>query len=164
MSYPYNTLIADLPENKRQCQLMMVSLEKRLNKTNLTDQFNDAVRDFMSRGVIQWVDELPAMQGVRKSYIPLTYSLNKNKLRICGNSSFKGSKNTPSLNEAMISGPAYLNSLEGILYRWRSAFSVAHGDLKHCYHQIKSATQDMSYRRIFIRNNGMGSKSEWREA
>ena len=71
---------------------------------------------------------------------------------------------TPSLNEAMISGPAYLNSLEGILYRWRSAFSVAHGDIKHCYHQVKSAPQDMSYRGVFIRNEGMGSQSEWQEA
>ena len=46
VSYPYNALIADLPENKRQCQLMMVSLERKLQKTNLIDQFNEAVRDF----------------------------------------------------------------------------------------------------------------------
>ena len=116
---------------------MMVSLEKKLQKMNLITQFNEAVSDFKNRGVIQWVDELPALRNLERSYIPLTYSLNKNKIRICGNSSFKGGKTTPSLNEAMISGPAYLNSLEGILYRWRAAFGMAHGDIKHCYHQVK---------------------------
>ena len=39
MLYPYNALITDLPENKRQCQLMMVSLERKLQKTNLIKQF-----------------------------------------------------------------------------------------------------------------------------
>ena len=75
VSYPYNTLIADLPENKRQCQLMMVSLERKLQKTNLINQFNEAVSDFMNRGVIQWVDELPALQGVSKRSYYTAYLL-----------------------------------------------------------------------------------------
>ena len=68
MSYPYNTQITDLPENRCQCQLMMVSLEKKLQKTNLITQFNEAVSDFMSRGVIQSVDELPALHILEHSY------------------------------------------------------------------------------------------------
>ena len=78
------------------------------------------------------------------------------KLRICGNSSFKAGK-CVSLNDCMISGPQYLNSIEGILLRWRMAHKVAHGDIRHCYQKIQSDPHDMSLRRIFIKPNGMGS-------
>ena len=86
------------------------------------------------------------------------------KLRICGNSSFKSSSGV-SLNDCFLPGPKYLNSLEGILLRFRVANEVALGDIRHCYHQVASAPKDASLRRIFLKPDGMGADtSAWREA
>ena len=65
----------------------------------------------------------------------------------------------------MLPGPKYLNSMEGILLRFRVANTIALGDIKNCYHKILSGPRDSSLRRIFIKPNGMGSESdEWRKA
>ena len=63
----------------------------------------------------------------------------------------------------MLPGLKYLNNMEGILLRFRVANTIALGDIKNCYHKILSGPRDASLRRIFIKPNGMGSESEWRE-
>jgi hypothetical protein len=103
------------------------------HKEGLLQQINENVLDFMKRGVIKWTEEIPEIVTMQRSYIPLTYKLRSDpevstKLRICGNSSFKTGKRV-SLNDCMIQGPQYLNSIEGILLRWRMATQVAHADI-----------------------------------
>ena len=110
--------------------------------------FNENVADFMQRGVIKWVDDVPGIQNLQKSYIPLTYTLREGtgvttKLRICGNSSFRSGPNI-SLNSCMLPDPKYLNSMGGILVRFRVANTIALGDIKNCYHQILSGPRDSS--------------------
>ena len=168
-SYPYNKLLSQLEENKEPCLRMMKSLECKLKKEGLLKQFNENVQDFMKRGVIKWTEEIPEILTMQRSYIPLCYTLCSDpevttKLRICGKSSFKTGKKA-FLNECMIPGPQYLNSIEGILLRWRMANQVAHADIKHCYHKVKSDKKDMSLRRVFLKPDGMGSSGDyWKEA
>ena len=119
---------------------MMRSLEMKLQKEGLTKAFNENVADFMARGVIRWTSDVPGIQDLQKSYIPLTYALRAGadtttKLRICGNSSFK-SRSGVSLNDCMLDGPSYLNSVQGILLRFRVANQVALGDIRHCYQRF----------------------------
>ena len=64
----------------------------------------------------------------------------------------------------MIPGPKYLNNMEGILLRFSVANQIALGDIKNCYHKIKSCPRDASLRRIFIKPDGMNSDSDWKEA
>ena len=165
-SYPYNRLLSQLQENKEPSLRMMKNLETKLQKEGLIDRFNEAIKDFFNRGVIKWTTDLPGLQDMQKSYIPLTYTLRKDattKLRVCGNSSFKTGKYV-SLNECMIPGPAYLNSIDGILLRWRMADQVAHADVRQCYHKCHSAPKDQSLRRVHLRPGGMGTDEPWKEA
>ena len=83
------------------------------------------------------------------------------KLRICGNSSFKTNSKSPSLNNCQIPGPNYLNSIEGILLRWRAGHNVAHTDIRDCYHKIASNKKDISLHRTFIKPKG---EEYWKEA
>ena len=54
---------------------MMKSLETKLKKENLVEKFNNQVKDFMKRGVIKWASEIPGINEMQKSYIPLTFTL-----------------------------------------------------------------------------------------
>ena len=64
----------------------------------------------------------------------------------------------------MIDGPAYLQSLEGIILRWRCGQEVAHADIRNCYHQVLSSKKDISLRRVLLRPDGMGGCQPWQEA
>ena len=74
-SYPYNKFLTQLEENQGPCKRMMKSLESKLRKDNLVEPFNANVLDFMRRGVIKWVDDLPKIENLQRSYIPLTFTL-----------------------------------------------------------------------------------------
>ena len=164
--YVYNEQLGELPVYDEACRRMMSALERKLQRENLTQKYNDCVEDFFKRGVLQWTSENASMQNLQKSYIPLTYALRDSgttKLRICGNSSFKSGKGL-SLNDCTISGPNFLANLHGVLLRWRAARSVAIGDISKCYHQIKTSNLDNSLRRTYVRAAGMGTDTAWREA
>ena len=143
---------------------MMVNLKRKLAKHDLVHKFNAQVQDFFSRGVLKWVCKIPQLEDLQKSFIPLTYTLGKGKLRVCGNASFSTNDKQPSLNSCMLAGPAYLQSLEGILLRWRCGQEVAHADIQTCYHQIGSVDKDKSLRRVLLRPDGRGSSQPWQQA
>ena len=67
--------MSQLEENKETCKRLMKSLQNKLRKENLIEKFNENVTDFISRGVFQWVDEIPQIDAIQRSYIPLTYTL-----------------------------------------------------------------------------------------
>ena len=82
-SYPYNANLMNLPVNKAPYERMVISLEKKLQKHDLIQKFNLQVQDFFSRGVLKWTCEMPQLKDLQQSFIPLTYTLGKNKLRVC---------------------------------------------------------------------------------
>ena len=164
--YAYNSYLPSLPDYRIPTMTMMQQLEKKLARLDLTEQFNDVISDFFSRGVIDWVSNTPDIDDKQVSFIPLTFTLDPHKttkLRICSNSSFKTGKEV-SLNGCMISGPQYLVPMQDILLRWRMAQECALGDIRHCYHSVASNSLDKSLRRIHLKPGGMNSNTEWKEA
>ena len=165
-SYVYNANLPALPDYKEPVLNMMKNLEKKLEKSGLTAQFNEVVNDFFKRGVIGWLGTIPGIENEQESYIPLTFTLDPDKttkLRVCTNSSFFTGKNV-SLNNCMISGPSYLIPMQDILLRWRVAQQCAIADIRHCYHSVESSPLDRSLRRIHLKREGMGSQSVWDQA
>ena len=66
-SHPYNKYLTQLEENQGPCKRMMKSLESKLRKDNLVEPFNANVLDFMRRGVIQWINDLPKIESLQRS-------------------------------------------------------------------------------------------------
>ena len=165
--YPKNSHLKDVPSNSESVLRMMKSLENKLVKNGLVQQFNKALKEFMNTGVVSPVESFPEMNGMQESFIPLCYALANNeeantKLRICTNSSFKTSSKYPSFNDACIDGPDYLNNMDSILSRWRCAASVAHSDISRCYHRISTSMQDNSLRRLWLKPV-LGEPGEWKQ-
>ena len=166
-SYPHNNLLQQLPVYDEEVKNMMKQLETRLVKLNLVDKFNEAVTDFIRRGVITFPQNL---EGLQKSFVPLCYSLKSDplattKLRVCTNGSYKKNSSSVSYNDTLIPAPEYLNDITGILTRFRAAKSVAIADIATCYHQLKSAPLERSLRRLWIKPVlGMGSEEPFVEA
>ena len=166
-SYPHNNLLQQLPVYDSEVLEVMKRLEARLVKLNLVEKFNEAVADFIRRGVITVTP--PDLDGLQKSFVPLCYSLKSDplattKLRVCTNGSYKKNPACVSYNDTLLPAPEYLNDITGILTRFRAASSVAVADIATCYHQLKSSSLEKSLRRVYIKPvRGMGSSEPFVE-
>ena len=165
-NYIYNENLKSLPTYKSDVLRMQKNLERKLINANKAQQFNDQVEDFFSRKVLVWVPEDEPASQQQESHIPLTYAEKEQSstaLRICGNSSFT-SGGRPSFNETQIPGPNCMASLLGCILKFRTAYSVALGDISKMFHRIKTDEKSNNLRRVWIREQGMGSNSRWRIA
>ena len=87
-------------------------------------------------------------------------NINKpNKLRIAFDAAAKFS-NT-SLNEHLLKGPDLLNSLVGILLRFREGQYAIIGDIEAMYHQVKVLKEDTDSLRFLWRENFNASVDEY---
>ena len=158
--YIYNPELQNLPTNEEPVLRMMKSFEAKIEELGLTLELNKAYSKFR-QGVIVLDSEEPLNENLQRSFIPMCYSLSSNdykstKFRICMNSSFKKSPNTVSINECMITGPAYLNDMHSILTRWRLYSSCAYSDIKAAYHQIQNSEKDKALRSLWVKPSKFG--------
>ena len=98
----------------------------------------------------------------RTNYIPhnSVTNINKpNKLRIVFDTAAKFS-NT-SLNQHLLNGPDLLNSLIGILLRFREGQYALIGDIETMYHQVKVLKEDTDSLRFLWHENFNASIDEY---
>ena len=165
-SYVYNKDLQMLPSYEEEVLRMQMSLEKKLVGAKKADQFNLQVSEFFDRGVLEWVPEIELKTDQQCSYIPLTYTERENSstaLRVCGNSSFPCS-NHPSFNTVQVPGPNVMSSLFRCILQFRSAHSVALGDISKMFHRVKTESKTNNLRRVWIKEGGMGSNTRWKTA
>ena len=122
-AYPWIRSPTELPNNRKFAIKMMLATERRLQRdSKKADVFKQQMEDLLRRGVARVVteEEFDGYVGP-KYYINYHGVMNPSStstpFRIVFNSSAKycGS----SLNEFLAKGPSLLNSLLGILLRWR---------------------------------------------
>ena len=166
--FPHNTLLSKLPTYEIPAKKVMESLERKLQKDPvLLDLFNQQMRKMKEEKVYIPAEEFPELEKMQKSYIVLSYSLNKKdkdgkiKLRICNNSSFS-SNGDISFNSTCLPCPAYLERVDQILTRWRSHGFYTFSDITSCYTQLESSMSDANLRRVWLRTEDFGGDSPWK--
>ena len=144
--YPWIKDPADLPDNRRVALSMLYSTERRLGKnTQHATVYDNQVRDMVQRGVARKLtkEELINYKG------PIHYISHHEVLKPDSKSTpvrivFNSSANYMGhvLNEYRAKGPDLLNSLLGILVRFRENEVAFIGDIKKMYHTVKTTVLD----------------------
>ena len=154
--YPWIKDPADLPDNRRVALSMLYSTERRLGKnTQHATVYDNQVRDMVQRGVARKLtkEELINYKG------PIHYISHHEVLKPDSKSTpvrivFNSSANYMGhvLNEYWAKGPDLLNSLLGILVRFRENEVAFIGDIKKIYHTVKTTVLDQHTHRFLWRD------------
>ena len=161
MAYPHNQLIGQLPTYEGMSKKIMMNLERKLKKAGLLEKFNTKMTKLKNEGVYIPVSKFPELEKMQKSFICLTYSLNKigadgePSLRICSNSSL----GQVSFNDTCVPCPSYLEKLDSILTKWRTHKHYAFSDVTSCYTNVLTSMEDSSLRRVWLREGDLGDES-----
>ena len=141
-SYPWIRDPADLPNNRRAAFGMLMSTEKRLTRNaDHAKVYQEQIQDMVNRGVARKLtkSELDTYKG------PIHYVSHHEVLKPDSKSTpvrivFNSSANYMGhvLNEYWAKGPDLLNSLLGVLIRFREHEVALIGDVKKMYHSVKT--------------------------
>lgn len=141
----------------------LITTENRLKKLGIeyANKYQSEIEDMVNRGVARKLDD----QKVQESKGPIHYihhhevlkpESSSTPLRIVFNSS--ASYMSQKLNDFWAKGPVILNSLLGILFRFRQDITAIAGDVAKMYHSVKISALDEHTLR-FVWRDLAGSRS-----
>ena len=121
------------------------STEKKLRRNpGLAEKYQNVINDYVIKGYAQRMTQEEAKATTSKTwYLPHHAVLNPNKpgkVRVVFDaaSKFDG----VSLNDKLLTGPDLLNSLVGILMRFRTGKIGVMADIEQMFHQVKVCEED----------------------
>lgn len=127
-----------LPSNKEGSIRRLATLQKRLQRKDIVEDYNAVIEEQKAQGVVETA-EVEA-QG-KEFYIPhkevVRESAQSTKLRVVYDASAKATPNSPSLNDCLYAGPPLQNKLWEILLRARSFPVAITGDMEKAFLQIR---------------------------
>ena len=134
-----------LPTNSAICRKRARSLAFRLSQTpDLLQKYNNIISEQLNRGFIERVST-PEVTG-QTHYIP-HHSVKKNSIttpiRIMYDCSCCQSKNHPSLNDCLLTGPHFLNNLCSIILHFRIHNYAISTDIKKAFLHIHLHESDI---------------------
>ena len=147
-----------LPNDMEMAKSRMVSLKKRLKKDEkLHRKYTEVMQGYIGKGYAEKVEEVKAEVDKlsRDWYLPHFPVFNPrkpDKLRIVFDCAarFFGT----SLNDALSQGPDLLNSLVGVLTRFRMEPVALAADIEQMFHQVKVKPKDRNSLQFFWWPNG----------
>ncbi|KIH57626.1 hypothetical protein ANCDUO_12180, partial [Ancylostoma duodenale] len=156
VQFPWKTSHPRLADNK---MLALKRLQSQFrsfqSKQHLWKEYANTINDYHSKGIIEEVDE-HQFDDHRVYYIPhqavIKESSATTKLRVVfdASSHYKGA---PSLNDCLLSGPAILPDLVGILLRSRLSRYLLVADVEKAFLQIRlQQNQRDATRFLWLRN------------
>jgi len=139
---PFKSQPPGLPNNRFVAEKRLGNLRKRLlGDKELYGKYKDGIQDLLEKGFVEPVNEEESSPGATW-YMPhhCVENPNKPKIRIVFDSSaqYKGT----SLNKEVFQGPDLLNSLVGVLLRFREQPIAVQGDIEAMFHQVKVPLED----------------------
>ena len=162
VSYPWIRDACELPNNYKAAFGQLISLEKRLAKLTdgSSDLYDEQIKDMIERRVARKLTdkEIKDYKGP-VHYVPhhgiLKTSSNSTPLRIVFNASasYMGHK----LNDYWAKGPNMLNSLIGVLLKFREDLVAMLGDVSKMYNSVLLGIVEQHTHRFLWRNSDISS-------
>ena len=143
MPLPFKTDRPCLPNNKQMAEKRLWCLKKRFQRDQkYFEDYKKFMNDVLAHGDAEEVDE---METSFRWYIPHhgVYHPKKNKIRVVFDCSAQHQET--SLNEHLLQGPDLMNSLIGVLYRFREKPVAFISDIERMFHQFRVRTEDRNY-------------------
>ncbi|CAL8100448.1 unnamed protein product [Orchesella dallaii] len=149
-----------LPPSREMALRRLTSVEKKMEQDEeYRNWYIEKMEYYLQAGYCSEVtsDEL-LMKKHKEFYLPHFAASNPNKpgkLRLVFDAAAK--VNGISLNDNLLTGPDLLNSLPGILMRFRRRKIAFGADVKEMFHQVRISTEDVAAQRFLWRG---GDKSK----
>lgn len=156
-AYPWKGDPATLPDNRRAVEATFLTSEKRLEKEPQWKRaYREQIHEMIARGAAAKLskEELEGWKGP-KWYISHLVAPNPHSsstpVRIVWNSSqeFHG----VSLNDLLHKGPDVLNSIRGVLLRFRTGLYAALSDVRKMYNSVWLKDEEVHLHRFFWRDS-----------
>ena len=136
---PWKANHAELPSNKEGSLKRLKNLSRKLQREELTAQYDAIIQEQLAEGVIEKAP--PVSQPQKEFYIPhksvIRKSAETTKMRIVYDASARATPDSPSLNDCLYPGPALQNKLWDVLIQQRAYPVVLAGDIKKAFLQIR---------------------------
>jgi hypothetical protein len=145
-----------LPENRTHALKRLHSLEKRLDSDSaLKLEYNRQMNDFLDQGFAERIDTNP--DSSRVFYLPHfpVFHKKKGKMRLVHDAACRTSGK--ALNDAILTGPDLIQSLFGVLIRFREGKVGVISDIKQMFLQIKMIEKDRDSLRFLWRGDDRDS-------
>ncbi|XP_076655808.1 uncharacterized protein LOC143360652 [Halictus rubicundus] len=158
----WHTEKVDLPNNYSYALERLKNLERRMDKEpELANAYTRQIEDLIKKG---YAEKLTAQQietGSPVWYLPhfgVKHVDKPNKLRIVFDAAAKC--HGTSLNDVLLPGPVLLNSLLGVLMRFRQRKIAFVADIKEMFLQIKIREEDRDVQRFLWRETERNQKPD----
>ena len=144
-----------LPDNHEAAATRLKAVERRLTRDpELCQSYRETVNNYVTEGHASKVNEDAGTHGKGRTwYLPHHAVLNPNKpgkVRVVFDAAARC--DGTSLNDNLISGPNNLNSLTGVLMKFRQGRVPIASDVKQMFHQIAIRAEDRQSQRFLWRD------------
>ena len=159
LSLPWRHSSKHLPNNKALALSRLRSLHRKLQRDDaLAGDYRKTMHDYIDNGYARKITatELNAESAWYLPHHPVVNPNKPGKVRVvfdCA-AKYKG----VSLNDQLLQGPDFMNSLVGVLIRFRQEPVAIVSDIEAMFHQVKVTNDDCNYLRFLWWDDGDLSK------
>ena len=149
IALPWKPGAPNFVNNRCLAELRLNALQKKLDKNlELKQKYTAVVEDYLAKGYAEKV-ETEKSYSEMCWYLPHHAVLNPrkpDKVRVVFDCSATFQKQ--SLNQQLLQGPDFLNSLVGVLLRFRKGKIAMSNDIEAMFHQVKVEPKDQPFLRF----------------